>query len=181
MYNEGVSYDNLQVQPESHEVIACPSNFWDLEEGCRIGVKWAFEYVSRRRVPHSCWWWWRWPFKAARVGDDAHIFYLGLQDILDGMDLEIIIVEPNIIPTDSLNIALYSKMNGSGIDEKILENPLESELINKETMELYLKVLQPLLMPVNYVDHFLILAKVTSANPSHSTMQMISPQYRGPF
>ena len=42
-------------------------------------------------------------------------------------------------------------------------------------------VSQPLLVPHNNVGHFSILAKVMSANSSHSAMLMISSPNRGPL
>ena len=40
---------------------------------------------------------------------------------------------------------------------------------------------QPLLTPLNYLDHFQILTRITNANSLHSAMQMISSPYRGPL
>jgi hypothetical protein len=40
---------------------------------------------------------------------------------------------------------------------------------------------QPLLVPLNRLGHFSILARITSANPSHSAMLMVSsPKPRTP-
>ena len=50
-----------------------------------------------------------------------------------------------------------------------------------EKLKLGSSVSQPLLAPLNYVGNFLILARVTSANPSHSTMAMVSSPYCGPL
>lgn len=40
---------------------------------------------------------------------------------------------------------------------------------------------QPLLTPHNYVGHFPILARIVSANPSHSTILIVSFSYNKPF
>lgn len=47
--------------------------------------------------------------------------------------------------------------------------------------KVWLQVLQSLLAPFNYLDHFSILARIKITNPSHSKTQMISSSYREPL
>ena len=42
-------------------------------------------------------------------------------------------------------------------------------------------VSQPLLAPLDHLANFHILAKVTSADPSHSAMLMVSSSHSGPY
>ena len=76
-----------------------------------------------------------------------------------------------IYTIDPINKYLYIYSNKNHIfSDKISEGALY-----------VMKVSQPLLAPLDHLANFHFLAKVTSANPSHSAMLMVSSSHPRPY
>lgn len=109
-------------------------SFWNLEEGCRIGVKFEYSNIVQKDVylilveddgdePSK----WQW------VGKDAHVFYSSQKNIFHDIDLEISVEELDIILANSSNIVLCSKMSGLGVDEKDLKKSSKNKIYQQSS------------------------------------------------